>query len=127
MSTDPYAPPRSDSRGEVLLNKSALKEVVIGWEKMRLLYNGLLLIPGLIIEAIMVTKQGMPVAAGVVGAIMIGLGANLAYFLGPLAELYFRALFRNGEPIGQGRKLIFGAGLVVSAGVFSLVLFGAFL
>lgn len=127
MSTDPYVPPKSDSSGEVLLNKSALKEVVIGWEKMRLIYNGLLLIPGLIIEAIMVTNQGMPVAAGVVGAVMIGIGANMAYFLGPLAELYFRALFRNGESIGQGRKLIFSAGLVVSAGVFILALFGAFL
>jgi len=125
MSTNPYDPPRSGSGGQVLPNKSALKEVVVGWEKMRLLYNGLLLIPGLIIEGIMVTNQGMPVVAGVVGAIMIGIGANVAYFLGPLTELYFRALFRNGESIGQGRKLIFGAGLVVSAGVFMLAFFGS--
>ena len=67
----------------------------------------------------------MPLAVGVLGAVLIGIGANVAYFLGPLTELYFRALFRNGESIGQGRKLIFGAGLVVSAGVFLLALFGA--
>lgn len=125
MSTDPYAPPRSDSAGEVLLNQLALKEVVTGWERKRPVYNLILLVPGLIIVAIMVMNQGMPLAVGVVGALMIGIGANVAYFLGPLAELYFRALFRNGEPIGQGRNLMFGAGLVVSAAVFMLALFGA--
>ena len=122
---DPYAPPRSHSGGDVHLDKSALKEVVTGWEKLRLKYNLLLLIPGIVIESLMVMRQGMPLAAGIVGAVLIAVGANVAFFLGPLAELYFRALFRNGESIGRGRQLIFGAGLVVSAGVFLLALIGA--
>ena len=122
---DPYAPPRSHGDGDYLSNKSALKEVVSAWEKLRLIYNGLLLIPGILIEAIMVVRQDMPIEVAVIGAVLVGTGANVAYFLGPLAELYFRALFRNGESIGRGRLLIFGAGLVISAGVFLLALFGA--
>lgn len=125
MSIDPYAPPGSDSGGEVPLDKSALREVVTGWEKLRLVYNLILLIPGIVIESIMVMRQGMPLAAGIFGAVVIAVGANLAFFLGPLTELYFRALFRKGESIGRGRQLIFGAGLVVSAGVFLLALIGS--
>jgi hypothetical protein len=99
--------------------------VVTGWEKLRLIYNLMLLVPGIGIQTIMVLRQDMPVSMAVIGAVIIGVAANLAYFLGPLAELYFRALFRDGESIGRGRYLIFGAGLVVSAGVFLVALFGA--
>ena len=125
MSVDPYEPPRSGSRQpDGLLDKSALREVVLGWEKLRLLYNLLLLLPGIGIAALLVSQEDLPVSGAVAGALIMGVGANLAYFLGPLAEVYIRGLFRNGEPIGRGRYLILGAGLVVSAGVFGLFLLG---
>jgi len=122
MDTDPYAPPGSGE--EPPSEKAALREIVLGWERLRLLYNGLLLIPGLVVVAVWSTRQGMPFPVGVVGAVLVGLGANLAYFLGPLAELYLRGLFRDGEPIGRGRWLLFGAGVVISGGVFALFLMG---
>ncbi|MFC7336491.1 hypothetical protein ACFQY0_04815 [Haloferula chungangensis] len=125
MTADPYAPPSSGEPAATSHEPSALREVVVAWEKMRWIYNLILLLPGLIIVSLMVLRHEMPVRVGVVGAMMVGIGANMAYFLGPLTELYFRAIFRNGEPIGQGRKLIFAAGLVVSAGVFLLALLGA--
>lgn len=122
MDPDPYAPPRNEP--ERRDDPPALREVVLGWERLRLLYNGLLLVPGLAVIAVWSLRQGMPLAAGLGGALVVAIGANLAFFLGPLAELYLRGLFRNGESIGRGRWLIFGAGLVVSGGLFLLVLLG---
>ncbi|MGB6223699.1 hypothetical protein [Haloferula sp.] len=126
MSMDPYAPPKSGSQGGTEQpERKALREVVTAWERLRLIYNLLLLVPGVVIVTILVTGQDMPLGFAVIGALVIGIGANAAFFLGPLVELYFRALFRNGESIGRGRQLIFGAGLVVSAGVFLMALIGA--
>lgn len=123
MELDPYAPPQNaSSERQVVVNESALRELVVAWERLRLVYNVILLVPGLVIESIWVTGQGMPLGVAFLGAGMIAVGANIAYFLGPLAELYFRGVFRNGESIGRGRMLIFGLGLLVSAGVFALAL-----
>lgn len=116
---DPYAPPaESGGAGEAVTGKAALREIVLSWEKLRLAYNLALLVPGIVILVILIRRQGMPVGFGVAGALAIAVAANLAFMLGPLAELYFRGIFRNGESIGRGRWLIFGAGLVVSGGVF---------
>ncbi|MEM1083441.1 MAG: hypothetical protein AAGI48_04920 [Verrucomicrobiota bacterium] len=125
MPENPYEPPRDTGKGGGLLELPALREVVVGWEKLRLLYNVILLIPGIGILALMIKRQDLPLGAAVAGAIFMGIGANLAFMLGPIVEIYFRGLFRNGQTIGRGRWLIFGAGLVVSAGVFGLALLGA--
>ena len=84
----------------------------------------ILLVPGLLVLTLWTNRHGMPWAAAVASAVFVGIGANIAYLLGPLTELYFRGLFRNGESIGRGRWLIFGGGLVVSSGVFLLALVG---
>lgn len=123
---NPYAPP-SIEEGMLKQQKEALREIVIGWEKLRLLYNVILLVPGLVILALWTHRHGMPMLAALVSAVFVGVGANAAYLLGPLSELYFRGLFRNGESLGRGRWLIFGAGLVVSGGVFLLALMGGLL
>ncbi|MEY3898293.1 MAG: hypothetical protein RLZZ214_3814, partial [Verrucomicrobiota bacterium] len=99
-----------------------LGELVRGWEKLRLLYNGILLLPGTGVLILWITRQHLPVPAAIIGGILVGIGANIAFMLGPLAELYLRGLLKNGAPLGKGRLLIFSAGLVVSAGVF--VIFG---
>ena len=58
---------------------------------------------------------------------MVAIGANFCFLLGPAAELYLRGLFHQGRPLGRGRLLIFGAGLVVSLGVFVVALAGVWL
>lgn len=121
MSEDPYQPPKSDGDAPVL-SKHALVEVVRAWEKLRIAYNLTLLLPGLGIAALWMTRQQLPVVFVIVQVILVMVAANLAFLLGPAAEVYFRALFRKGETIGFGRMLIFGAGLVVSAGVFLVAL-----
>ena len=126
MSENPYAPPVAASEaGDI--QRPALREIVLGWEKLRLWYNGILLIPGLAVIAGSVGQQGMPLFVSLVMAAMVAMGANFCFFLGPVAELYLRGLFRNGQPLGRGRLLIFGAGLVVSFGVFAVALAGVWM
>ena len=81
-----------------------------------------MILPGSGVLVRWITRQNLPVPAAIIGGILFGIGANVAFMLGPLAELYLRGLFRNGTSLGKGRLLIFGAGLVVSAGV--MLVFG---
>lgn len=119
VSEDPYQPPKTAGESEgPLFQKHALIDIVKGWEKLRVAYNLILLLPGIAILVLWIDRQRLPVSVLVVEAILVAIAANLAFLLGPAAEMYFRALFRRGESIGFGRMLIFGAGLVVSAGVF---------
>ena len=115
IPSNPYAPPSAPSPVEDL---APLGELVRSWEKLRLLYNGILFLPGLGVLILWITRQQLPLPTAMIGGIFFGIGANVAFMLGPLAELYLRGLFRNGASLGKGRLLIFSAGLAVSAGVF---------
>jgi hypothetical protein len=126
VNENPYAPPVAGSEPDDY-QRPALREIVVGWEKLRLWYNAILLVPGLAVLASWVGKQGMPLFLALVMAIMVAAGANFCFLLGPAAELYLRGLFREGRPLGRGRLLIFGAGLVVSLGVFAVALAGVWL
>ena len=116
---NPYAPP---SASPLASDHATLGELVRAWEKLRLIYNGIMILPGIGVLVLWITRQQLPIPAAVVGGILFGIGANVAFMLGPLAELYLRGLFRNGASLGKGRMLVFGAGLVVSAGV--MLVFG---
>ncbi len=118
---DPYAPP-ADLGKDARAEKAAFKELVVAWEKLRLVYNALLLVPGLAVLGAYLAQDLMSLGAAIFSGVAVAVGANVAFLLGPLAELYLRGLFRNGEALGRGRWLIFGAGLVVSAGVFGISL-----
>ncbi|MEK7949715.1 hypothetical protein [Luteolibacter soli] len=126
MNENPYAPPVAGSEPDDL-QRPALREIVLGWEKLRLWYNAILLVPGLGVMASWVGKQGMPFFLALVMAALVAMGANFCFLLGPAAELYLRGLFRQGRPLGRGRLLIFGAGLVISLGVFAVALAGVWL
>ncbi len=119
-TSNPYAPPLAEisHSGD---DSGALRELVLAWEKLRLRYNVILILPGLGVLWLWSAKMGVPIAVLLVLAVMVGIGANVCFFLAPLAELYLRALFRNGRAIGKrGRLLIFAAGLLVSTGVFMI-------
>jgi hypothetical protein len=118
---DPYAPP-SSTLNPVLEQKPALRELVLAWEKLRILYNVLLLLPGLLILFTLVTEENIGVIEALVMGACVAIGANCCFFLGPASELYLRGLFRKGEPIGRGRWLIFGSGTMLSLMLFILFL-----
>ncbi len=119
-TSNPYAPPLAEiSHSDD--DPGALRELVLAWEKLRLRYNLILILPGLGVLWLWSAKMEVPIVALLVLAILVGIGANLCFFMAPIAELYLRALFRNGLAIGRlGRLLIFAAGLLVSAAVFML-------
>lgn len=118
---DPYAPPASPLN-PIMDQKPALRELVMGWERLRILYNALLLVPGLLILFTLVTEENIGVLEALVMGAAVAIGANCCFFLGPASELYLRGLFRKGEPIGRGRVLIFGSGTMLSLMLFILFL-----
>lgn len=112
-------PPADGGEGRRLL-----RSIVLPWEKLRLLYNGILLVPGLAIcagvyrESAWRLTDGFPGAAlelieiGL-GAALFGLVANVCFCLGPYAECVIAAL---GYPL-TGRRIrpfLFGCGLLLS-------------
>ena len=115
---NPYAPPESGDSAEAPTSPG-FKELVVGWEKLRLIYNGLLLIPGIVV-LILYARTGMPLPAVLIFSALFALAANIAFLLGPLTELYFTALFFHGTSKKPARRLIFSAGLLVSFGVILL-------
>jgi len=114
---NPYTPPAS-APDIPPADPASLSELVQGWEKLRLLYNSILILPGLGILVLWLVRMHLPLGVGIVLSILVAIAANIMFFLGPLAELYWRGLFRQGTPLGRGRMLIFSAGIVVSLGVF---------
>lgn len=107
-------------------SSASLGELVRGWEKTRLLYNGILLLPGIGTLAIPVMRGNLPIPAAVIIAITLGLSANAAFFLGPLAELYFRGLFLRGKPAPILRRFLLIGGLLVSFGAMAMFLIASF-
>lgn len=118
-AVDPYAPPGIvEDLGED--QKPALREIVIGWERLRLLYNALLALPGILVLITLMSDFGLTVVDAVLSGIFVAVAANLCFLVGPLLELYVRGLFRKGEPLGRGRWLIFGSGTLLSLFLFIL-------
>ena len=117
MTENPYTPPESESPP---IAKSPFRELVLGWEKLRLLYNGLLLLPGLMVIALFL-RAGMPVAPLLALSLAFAAGANLCFLLGPLAELYLAALRPSDASSRTPRRLLFGAGLAASFGIILIV------
>jgi hypothetical protein len=118
MDIDPYAPPAAPS--EAPNPHLPLREIVVGWEKLRLVYNGLLLLPGAAVFWYAVARGSVAPVIALGSCAVVAIGANACFLLGPLAELYLRGIFRRGEPFGKGRQLLFGLGLLASGCVFML-------
>lgn len=127
---DPYHPPRDSSIGPPS-DQPALRELVVGWERQRLRYN-LILLPfgcGTLFIWIRIESYQAPL---LVGAFFFALGANFAYLLGPLAELYGRALLGSSKRVLPLRQLLYWAGvgfsiLVIGACALSGLVFSSFL
>ena len=106
------------------------------WEKLRLLYNGVLLLPGIALlwrilhlqaERMAQNPPGMgfPIMAPVdlfIRALLFGICANVCFCLGPYSEFIVTAL---GFPLTARkiRVLLFSLGLMMSLGIIILVWF----
>ena len=124
--SNPYATPQAVSQVDPV-SLSALRELVKGWEKLRLIYNAVLFPPGAALMVYFVASKNMPVTAAIMFALASGVGANLGFFLGPLAELYFRAVFHGGKESPMLRRFLFILGLFVSFGAMLFFSLGVML
>lgn len=116
---DPYTPPSSPA-APADDQRPALREIVLAWERLRLLYNAILAVPGILVLNVMAGEYGMPLLTAILSAVFVAVGANMCFLLGPLVELYLRGIFRQGQPLGRGRWLLFGSGTLLSLFLFVL-------
>ena len=98
------------------------RRIVFAWEKLRLLYNLILFLPGVAVgwSYARATGAGPAGVVDVVGAcLVVGVMANVFFCLGPYAELLVVA---KGYPhtAGRLRWFLFGLGLLLSLCVMSL-------
>ena len=118
---NPYATPASATIIEPA-SVSAMGELVKGWEKRRLLYNGIMLLPGLGVLAVGIARDFAPWPVMITSGLMCGLAANAGFFGGPLAELYLRAILFKGSP-----KPWLRTGLFITGCLLSFIIMGFFL
>jgi len=118
--SNPYETPLSDPGMETQSGLS-LGELVRAWENLRLRYNSILLPAGLLVVVLWEFLLDTPIQILSLAGLAFGIGANVCFFAGPLAELYLRALFHRGAPAPSLRKTLFVLGLIGS-----LCLFGVF-
>ncbi|RCL36872.1 MAG: hypothetical protein DBX00_06105 [Verrucomicrobia bacterium] len=112
------------------------RRIMKSWEKLRLLYNGALLFPGIVLlwrilhlqaERMAQNPPGMgfPIMDPVtlfISALLFGICANVCFCLGPYSEFIVIAL---GFPLTARkiRVLLFSLGLMISLGIIILVWF----
>lgn len=80
------------------------------WEKRRWIYNIVVGFTG----AFFMFLLPMVTSFDIIGIVIYGLLANLCYSLGFLIEVVARYYFKNESDFTDRRKLMFGAGLVLS-------------
>ncbi|MBI5667093.1 MAG: hypothetical protein HZC41_03725 [Chloroflexi bacterium] len=104
-----------------MTNDAKLETILYAWERRRLTYNVVLFVIGAALVAygyrqFRVSLSDLEIAAACVG---VGIAANLAYFAGPIAEMYSLVFF-NREWLPPLRNLVY----VVGLGFSVLVLVG---
>lgn len=117
-AADPYAPPFTLQAEGFPSQIDLVRKIVLGWEKLRLIYNGVLFVLGLVVIGILLS-YATSIGIGIIlaGSVMAAVGANLCFFAGPLAELYFCAIFRKGA-VPMIRWILFGGGMLISVIIF---------
>lgn len=90
----------------------AIQGIFYSWEKMRILFNFVLLIESMyLISCIRGFWQEISADTFLVNAVFSVLGANFCYMIGPLVESYFTWIGLHFRPL---RYLIFLVGLAFS-------------
>ena len=122
---NPYTPPTSSAwdtdapQEKIWQSISSAREIVKGWEKRRLYFNAILLLPGI---GILLTL-GVPASGFIGAALTFGIMGNIAFCLGPLTELYACAITSKPEH-PKLRNILFGLGLGGSLILFLFIYLG---
>jgi hypothetical protein len=110
---NPYTSPESDRDPTKKPLNIELREIVIGWERMRILYNIILLLIGIIAIFFLLRTPYFKLEETILSAIAFGIFANVCFCAGPVAETYIRAIFNN-QDIRSLRLALFILGTLLS-------------
>lgn len=89
------------------------KKLVIAWEKLRILYNGIMLLSGIITLSVLIHSYREEAFNIITLAFGFAIIANLCFFAGPVCEVYLRA-FRNVSNEHSLRWTLLTLGCLVS-------------
>ena len=110
---NPYTTPKSRQSSNKKPLNSELREIVVGWERMRILYNIILFIVGIIAILALTRSPHFELSEAILPAISFGIFANICFCAGPAAETYIRAIF-NTQNIKLLRLCLFILGTLFS-------------
>jgi hypothetical protein len=115
MESDPYASPTTKAIKAFVSSEGAestarLRDIVLHWEKLRVIYNLALLLPGVGVMYHASQKWDVSVNEMMSSTLPFAFMANLCFFLGPLAELYVGAIWQLPSTVSF-RRWSFGIGL----------------
>lgn len=122
---NPYSPPttRSDTghRAEAVLEGiDMLRIIIFSWEKLRIFYNILLIVPTVWLMVMASQQMGASLNQVLKSSLSFLGAANLFFLLGPIAEAYICAFWKR-PPSRAYRLWIFSGGLLISAIILSTV------
>ncbi|MGJ8672520.1 hypothetical protein [Rubritalea sp.] len=118
MESNPYISPTTKAikafvSSDGVESTARLRDIVLKWEKLRVIYNLVLLLPGLGVTLYAANKWGSSMSEMLSSVIPFAIMANLCFFLGPLSELYIAAIWQINDS-RMIRRWSFGLGLVGS-------------
>ena len=119
---NPYSAPQPeviDSLATQNVDKLHIKPIFKAWEKLRIYYNLALLVVGIIVLLILISRYHMTLSFALVQALLIGVLANIFYFLGPATEAMFCIFLRKPE-LPLYRKFSYTTGFTGSLALFAI-------
>ncbi len=114
METEPQAVPG------VLAIHVDCRSIVLAWERLRLVYNAIMLVFGL--SACLVFASSLLTVAPIqtlMEVAVFGVLANICFCLGPYAEIVI-ALFISEQTARRARPVMFAVGLLISLGLIGV-------
>jgi len=110
---NPYSTPDSDQASSSKPVNSELRDIVIGWERMRILYNIILFLVGVVAIFVCMRAPFFELEDSILPAIAFGIFANVCFCAGPIAEIYIRVIF-NSQDVKTLRISLFILGTLLS-------------
>jgi hypothetical protein len=110
---NPYSSPESKESSHTKPLNTELRNIVIGWERMRILYNIILFLVGVVAIFVSLQKPFFSLEEVVISAIAFGIFANVCFCAGPTAETYIRVIF-NSQDVKTVRLSLFILGTLLS-------------
>ena len=110
---NPYSSPESNQTSDSKPLNSELRDIVVGWERMRVLYNIILFLVGITAIFVMMRAPFFELAEVILPAIAFGIFANICFCAGPVTETYIRVIF-NSQDVKTLRISLFILGTLLS-------------